>query len=120
MPITSSFAARYAFLGKPNVPGPTLRWFAREGEGGRRVVLAVLDATRATNLEAARGVSHRHLASVVEVLRGVEARELPSGVTLPAGASIGVAELVAGKTLAQHIAQQPMSPGKAVAWVLRL
>jgi hypothetical protein len=97
-----------------------LRWVAIESESGRRVVLAVADSGRLTTLDSARGVKHRHLTCVIEVVRDVDIASLPGGNALPAGFGVAVAEFVPGKTLHSELAQGGMNPAKAVAWILRL
>ena len=113
-------AGRYAFAGLLRNSQATERWIATEGESGRRVVLAVADSGRLTTLDSARGVKHRHLTSVIEVVRDVAASSLPSGNALPPGFGVAVAEFVPGKTLHHELAVGGMSSAKVVAWILRL
>lgn len=84
------------------------------------MVLAVVDAGRVATLTAARGVQHRHLAGLLDVVSNVQPGELPPGVSGAADAAVAVAELVPGRTLERQLAQQPLAAGKAVAWILRL
>ena len=113
-------AGRYAFAGQLKNSQPLERWVATDGESGRRFVVAVADAGRLTTLDSARGVKHRHLTGVVEVVRDVDAASLPSGKALPPGYGVAIAEFVPGKTLHSELAKGGMNPSKAVAWVLRL
>ena len=116
----TSVAGRYAFAGLLKNSQTVERWVAVESESGRRVVLAVADSGRLTTLDSARGVKHRHLAGVIEVVRDVDPSSLPSGKSLPPGFGVAVAEFVPGKTLRDELAGAAMIPSKAVAWIMRL
>src|SRR4051812_30386171 len=113
-------AGRYAFAGLLKNSQPTERWIAIEADSGRRVVIATADAGRLTTLDSARGVKHRHLTGVVDVVRDVDPASLPSGKPLPPGFGVAVAEFVSGQTLHGELARGGMNPSKAVAWILRL
>src|SRR5450432_2182000 len=113
-------AGRYAFAGLLKGSQTVGRWVAVETESGRRVVLAVADSGRLTTLDSARGVKHRHLAGVIEVVRDVDPSSLPSGKSLPPGFGVAIAEFVPGKTLRDELAGAAMIPSKAVAWIMRL
>ncbi|HEY4104070.1 MAG TPA: hypothetical protein VGM44_09270 [Polyangiaceae bacterium] len=112
-------AGRYTFAGLLKNTQRTERWIATD-EGGRRVVVAVADAGRLTTLDSARGVKHRHLAGLIEVVRDIDAASVPSGKALPPGYGVAVAEFVPGRTLHSELAKAGMNPSKAVAWILRL
>src|SRR6478609_6230242 len=113
-------AGRYAFGGALKNSQALERWVGVEQDSGRRVVLAVADAGRLTTLDSARGVKHRHLTSVLEIARDVDARSLPSGKVLPPGFGVAVAEFVPGTTLHNEISRGGVNAAKAVAWILRL
>src|SRR5450432_678974 len=113
-------AGRYAFAGLLKGSQTVGRWVAVETESGRRVVVAVADSGRLTTLDSARGVKHRHLTGLIEVVRDVDLSSLPSGKPLPAGFGVAIAEFVPGKTLHNELAAGGMNPSKAVAWILRL
>ncbi|HYP74832.1 MAG TPA: hypothetical protein VER12_02680 [Polyangiaceae bacterium] len=113
-------AGHYAFAGALKNTQRLERWVGVEQESGRRVVLAVADAGRLATLDAARGVKHRHLTSVLEIARDVDAGSIPSGQPLPAGFGVAVAEFVPGTTLHDELSRGGMNPAKAVAWMLRL
>jgi serine/threonine protein kinase len=87
---------------------------------GRLVVVAICAPGRLSTLEPARDVRHRHLASLVDVVREVPADVLPSTVGMPAGAGAAVAEHVPGRTLRAVLESGPLHPAKAVAWALRV
>jgi hypothetical protein len=113
-------AGRYAFAGALKNSLTLDRWVGVEQDTGRRVVLAVADAGRLATLDSARGVKHRHLTSVLEIARDVDAGSLPSGQPLAAGFGVAVAEFVPGMTLHSELSRSGMNPSKAVAWILRL
>jgi hypothetical protein len=116
----SLLAGRYAFAGALQNSQSAERWIGVESDSGRRVVLAVADAARLTTLDAARGVKHRQLTGVLDVVRNVAAASLPSGRALPPGFGVAVAEFVPGQTLHGELLNSGMNPAKAVAWILRL
>jgi hypothetical protein len=113
-------AGRYAFAGLLKNSRSVERWIGVEQDSGRRVVLAALDSARLATLDSARGVKHRHLAGVIEVVRDVAASSLPSGRALAAGFGVAVAEFVPGTALHAELSRGGMNPSKAVAWILRL
>jgi hypothetical protein len=97
-----------------------LHWLAIEIASGRLVVLAICEPGRVASLSAARGLTHRHLATLVDVVRDVPSGTFPEHVNLPAGAGVAVAEHLPGRTLRAVLADGPLHAAKAVAWVLRL
>src|SRR5258707_13750903 len=105
-------AGRYVFASPLKNSQTVERWVAVESETGRRVVVAVADSGRLTTLDAARGVKHRHLAGVLEIVRDVAASSLPSGQALPPGYGVAIAELVSGKTLHHELSAGGMNPSK--------
>lgn len=112
-------AGRYTFAGALKNSQPLERWVGVERDSGRRVVLAVADAGRLATLDSARGVKHRHLASVLDIAREVDPGSLPKGQPLRPGYGVAVAEFVSGTTLQAEIARG-VNASKAVAWTLRL
>src|SRR3954462_9492763 len=113
-------AGRYSFAGSLKNSQAAPRWVGVESDTGRRVVLAAAEAGRLSLWEAARGVKHRHLAGVIDVVREVDAASLPSGRPLPPGSGVAVAEFVPGKTLHAELLAAGMNSAKAVAWILRM
>jgi len=93
---------------------------AIEVSSGRLVVLAICDPGRLSSLSAALGVTHRHLAKLIDLVRDVPPGAFPERVKLPAGAGVAVAEHVPGRTLRAALDDGPLHAAKAVAWVLRL
>jgi hypothetical protein len=84
------------------------------------VIAVAMEAGRLSTLEAAKGVKHRHLAGVVEVVRDVDPQSLPEGVVIPTAGGVAVAEHMPGNTLRAQLEAGPVNPTKAVAWTLRL
>lgn len=112
-------AGQFAFAGLLRTSQGPRRWLATESSG-RRVICVALEAGRLATLEAAKGVKHRHLASVVEVVRDVDPQSLPEGVVIPTAGGVAVAEHMPGTSLRAQLEAGPINPTKAVAWTLRL
>ncbi len=87
---------------------------------GRLVVLAICDGARLAALSAARGLTHRHLASIVDVMRDVPEGAFHERVKVPAGSCVAIAEHVPGRSLRAALNDGPLHAAKAVAWTLRL
>lgn len=113
-------AGRFAFSGLLRTSQGPRRWLATEIETGRRVVAVATEAGRLSTLEAAKGVKHRHLAALIDVVRDVDPQSLPEGVTIPTAGGVAVAEYLPGSTLRHQLDTAPLNPTKAVAWTLRL
>jgi hypothetical protein len=87
---------------------------------GRLVVLAICEAARLGSLSAARGLTHRHLTSIIDVMREVPEGAFPERVKVPAEACVAIAEHVPGRSLFAALAEGQLHAAKAVAWTLRL
>ncbi len=94
------------------------RWMAIEATSGRLVVVALAEPGRLSTF--GRGVTHRHLVTLIDVVKEVEAHAFPPDVKLPLGAGFGVAEHLPGRSLRSLLEAGPLHPAKAVAWALRL
>jgi len=116
----SSLAGRFAFAGLLRTTQGPRRWVATENESGRRVVAVAVEAGRLATLEATKGVKHRHLAGIIDVVRDVNPAALPDGVSIPTAGGVAVAEYMPGRTLKSQLEGAPMNAAKAVAWTLRL
>src|SRR5262245_7528426 len=103
---------RYTLQSHLQSPNGARRWLALEVESGRRVIAAAVPASDIANFEAARGLQHRHLAGLLDMIRAGEGRGIGPGVEIPEGGAIAIAEYVPGRTLAQQIKDQPMAAGK--------
>ncbi|MDF3065591.1 MAG: hypothetical protein K0R38_1192 [Polyangiaceae bacterium] len=113
-------AGRFAFAGLLRTSQGPRRWLATESDTGRRVIAVATEAGRLATLEAAKGVKHRHLASIVAVVREVDPQSLPDGVVVPTAGGIAVAEYLPGTSLKSQLDAGTVNPTKAVAWTLRL
>jgi hypothetical protein len=91
---------------------------AIEATTGRLVVVALAEPGRLSTF--GRGVTHRHLVTLIDVVKEVEAHAFPPHVKLPLGAGYGVAEHLPGRSLRSLLEAGPLHPAKAVAWALRL
>lgn len=94
------------------------RWMAIEASSGRLVVVALAEPGRLSTF--GRGVTHRHLVSLIEVVKEVSSQAFPPGVSMPVGAGYAVAEHLPGRSLRSLLESGPLHPAKAVAWTLRL
>lgn len=109
---------RYS-LERPLLSAPNEhRWMAIEAASGRLVVVALAEPGRLSTF--GKGVTHRHLVSVTEVLKEVDPAAFPADVKLPIGAGVAVADHRPGQSLRQALESGPLHPAKAVAWALRL
>ena len=113
-------AGRFSFAGLLRTSQGPRRWLATENETGRRFVAVATEAGRLATLESAKGVKHRHLASIVEVVRDIDPQALPEGVVIPTAGGVAVAEYLPGATLRNQVEAGAVNPAKAVAWTLRL
>src|SRR6185436_7175872 len=113
-------AGRFAFAGLLRTSQGPRRWLATESDSGRRVVAVATEAGRLATLESAKGVKHRHLAGVIDVVRDVDPQALPEGVVIPTAGGVAVAEYMPGTTLKTQLDSGAVNPTKAVAWILRL
>lgn len=84
------------------------------------MIAVATEAGRLATLESAKGVKHRHLAGVVEVVRDVDPESIPEGVVIPTAGGVAVAEYLPGTSLRSQLQSGPLNATKAVAWTLRL
>lgn len=113
-------AGRFAFAGLLRTSQGPRRWLATENDSGRRVIAVATEAGRLATLESAKGVKHRHLAGIVDVVRDVDPQSLPDGVVIPTAGGVAVAEYMPGTTLKSQLDAAAVNATKAVAWTLRL
>lgn len=110
-------AGRYRVLGRLSAGPKGALWLAEEASSHRPVIVAQISEAKAQWLNPGVGVSHAHLAQIVRVVRPVVRAELPLGEGEPAPEAVAVAELVAGRTLAQALLNTPLPPFQAVRCV---
>ena len=92
---------RYS-LERPLLSAPNgHRWMAIEASSGRLVVVALAEPGRLSTF--GKGVTHRHLVTVTEVLKEVDPSSFPADVTLPLGAGCAVADHRPGQSLRQAL-----------------
>src|SRR5215207_5600608 len=103
-------AGRFAFAGLLRTSQGPRRWLATENDTGRRVVAIATEAGRLATLESAKGVKHRHLAGLIEVVRDVDPQSLPEGVVIPTAGGVAVAEYIPGATLKRQLDAGPLNP----------
>ena len=109
---------RYS-LDRPLLSAPNgHRWMAIEASSGRLVVVALAEPGRLSTF--GKGVTHRHLVTVTDVMKEVDPSAFPGDVKLPLGAGAAVADHRPGQSLRQAVESGPLHPAKAVAWALRL
>ncbi len=113
-------AGRFAFAGPLRTSQGPRRWLATETDTGRRVIAIATEAGRLATLESTKGVKHRHLASIVAVVREVDPQSLPDGVVVPTAGGVAVAEYLPGATLKSQLDAGAVNATKAVAWTLRV
>lgn len=94
------------------------RWMAIEASSGRLVVVALAEPGRLSTF--GRGVTHRHLVSVIDVAKEISPHAFPAEVSMPLGAGYAVAEHMPGRSLRSLLESGALHPAKAVAWTLRL
>lgn len=112
-------AGRFNFAGLLRTSVGPRRWLATD-ENGRRVIAVATEAGRLATLESVKGVKHRHLAGVLEVVRDVDPQSVPEGVVIPTAGGVAVAEYLPGTTLKAQLQAGALNATKAVAWTLRL
>ena len=91
-----------------------MRWLGEEVASSKPVIISEASQAKAAWLAPAVGVSHAHVAQILRIVRPVAAAELPleEGDQVPD--SVVVAELVAGRTLAQALINTALPPYQAV------
>lgn len=118
-------ASRYRAVTALNPAGELLRWIALDGDTGNHVQVSIVDHQWAKRLKRVVGVSHAHLAVVVDVvdqppLSCIPVESNPERRDLPPGWAAVVSEYVPGATLQKLLRSGPLNPAKSVAWTLRV
>jgi serine/threonine protein kinase len=83
-------------------------WLAEEAATSRPVIVAQVTQTKAQWLGPTVGVTHAHLAQIVRVVSPVVRAELPLAEADAVPEAVAIAELVAGRTLAQAVLNGPL------------
>ena len=95
-------------------------FFGFDATAGRSVVVRLTIPPQSRWLAAARGATHRYLASVIDVVNEPDAQAFPEPQTLAKGTLAVVAEALRGTSLHEHIRLGPLGIDRSVAWVLRV
>jgi serine/threonine protein kinase len=101
-------AGRYRVLGRLTAGPQRAVWLAEEAASSRPVIVAQVTQTKAQWLGPTVGVTHAHLAQVVRVVSPVVRAELPLAEADAVPEAVAIAELVAGRTLAQAVLSSPL------------
>jgi len=101
-------AGRYRVLGRLTAGPQRAVWLAEEAASSRPVIVAQMTQTKAQWLGPTVGVTHAHLAQVVRVVSPVVKAELPLAEADAVPEAVAIAELVAGRTLAQGVLNGPL------------
>jgi serine/threonine protein kinase len=113
-------ASRYEIVN--SVPGDAASscFFGIDTTAGRSVVVRLTAPPQSRWLAAARGATHRYLASVIDVVDSPDIQAFPPTATFIAGTQAIVAEALRGPSLREHIQTEPLGLDRAVAWTLRI
>ena len=101
-------AGRYRVLGRLTAGPQRAVWLAEEAASSRPVIVAQMPQNKAQWLGPTVGVTHAHLAQVVRVVSPVVRAELPLAEADAVPEAVAIAELVAGRTLAQAVLNGPL------------
>lgn len=110
-------AGRYRVLGRLTSGPKGALWLAEEASTTRPVVVAQVAEQKAVWLGSAVGIEHKHLAKILRIVRPVVRAELPLEEKDTVPEAVAIAELVAGRTLAQALLNTPLPPYPAVRCV---
>ncbi len=97
-----------------------LRGVAFDTTTSENVVCAVLPKANGGAVLAAKGVLHRHLAAVLDVVEPVPPEAFPPSLNPAADSVVVIAELVRGPRLGTATAEGPIGRDRTVAWFVRL
>ncbi len=113
-------ASRYEIT--DSVPGDQASscFFGIDTTAGRSVVVRLTAPPQSRWLAAARGASHRYLASVIDVVDSPDSQAFPPAATFTSGTQAIVAEALRGPSLREYIQTEPLGLDRAVAWTLRI
>src|SRR5689334_22217860 len=89
---------RYKFVKSLRGTAKSITWLAHESSTGTDVVASVITKQRSAGLGPILRARHDHLATIMDVVEFIDAREVPSEEPLPEGSVIAVAEYVRGQS----------------------
>jgi serine/threonine protein kinase len=94
-------------------------YFAIDTTVGRAVVVRLLGLNQARRLIACRGIKHRHVASIVDIIEGPDSAAFPNQPSTDNACAV-VAEVFRGTSLRALIRRERLGIDRSVAWVLRI
>lgn len=116
----AKLADRYEVVASLAQAGDASYFAARDTKTGGDVALCVCGRQTAGRLESSIHVSHRHLASITDVVAEVDVAAFPGRIWFPRDAVALIADLVRGSSLIDWLTMQPMEVDRAVAWTIRI
>ena len=94
-------------------------YFAIDTTVGRAVVVRLIASSQAHGLIACRGVKHRHLASIIEIVEEPNSAAFPNEPSTDRACAV-IAEVFRGTSLRSLIRRERLGVDRSVAWVLRI
>ncbi|MCL2822928.1 MAG: hypothetical protein FWD57_02960 [Polyangiaceae bacterium] len=101
-------------LGRLEGRGPQGLWLAEEPATRRSVIAAEVSKSRARRLIPAAGVTHEHLAEIIEIVSTEEGQGLPFSDNQPPPEALAIVERVPGRSLFRALQDGHMSMRFAV------
>ncbi|MGC4068169.1 MAG: hypothetical protein QM784_26680 [Polyangiaceae bacterium] len=98
----------------------TPRYVGTNVATGQSVMIAVVSSSLAKREAKGKGISQRHLATLLDVIENPSPDRFPAGADLPRSGTALVAELVRGASLHEQLREGPLNADRAVAWTIRL
>lgn len=94
-------------------------YFGIDSATGRTVTIRLVGVQSARWIRAARGIKHRHLAAVLDIIEDPPNDAFPDGAETANSCAL-VAEVFGGTSLRALIRRERLSVDRAVAWVIRI
>src|SRR5690606_4239497 len=94
---------RYRFIRRLPSVARSVVWLAQDIESGQERVASLLPAGRATGVEPIVGMTHAHVAQVIEVIDEWDPSEVPETDAPHPDAAIVLAEYIVGGSLHQRL-----------------
>ncbi len=113
-------ASRYEIVTPISTAQPYRCYFGFDTTAGRSVVVRLTIPPQSRWLAASRGASHRHLASVIDVIDNPDPQAFPNWTEFAKGTVAVVAEALRGSCLNEYLQHDSLGLDRSVAWVLRV
>jgi len=113
-------AGRYRYLRGLRGASSGLIWLASDSVAGRTVVVSSVTPIRVAGLKNGLGLTHLHLATLLDLFDDISPGQIPGRVALRPGMAIAVAEHIAGQTLHERLESTPLSLHRAVGVVANI